>query len=452
MKRKLLFVDDEIYQSSYYQHALEDAGFDLVAATSTDEAIEFARRERYSAIVLDVMMPPGGEFDSIETAGGFKTGIALARELREIQPDSHIVALTNSTDPEIEAWFTQDEKTSYAHKAGTTPSELIKMVQSRINESEETQMDGTTPKIFISYSWDSDAHKDWVRALADKLIGHGLDVILDQYDLRGGQDRHVFMEKGVREASHVLVVCTPPYVERANDRDRGVGEETSLITPGFYERESTGKEFIPIVRVAGRQHSTPDYLGSLIYVDFSNYEEFDAAYDKLIRIIYDAPAHPKPPKGTRPDLPPASGPTMSPPPTATSMAALHCQVVESEPSDWSYDDGRGIYTFSNDALLKIRNVRKEDFESFHEDWSERFPDPAAYRDIYELYYNNNLIEDYFFVAVDGFRMSIPLPQSGNDLRISQENYRIGKIINLKHGGYDFDDYLNRAGITVDDAL
>jgi len=134
------------------------------------------------------------------------------------------------------------------------------------------------------------------------------------------------------------------------------------------------------------------------------------------------------------------------------MSALHSRVVDSEPRDWSYDYDRGIYTFREDALLQIRQVKKDDLEAFHEDWSEHFPDPAAYRDIYELYYNNNLIEDYFFVAVDGFRMSIPLPQSGNDLRVSTQQYRIGKIINLKHGGYDFDDYLSRAGITEDDTL
>ena len=313
-------------------------------------------------------------------------------------------------------------------------------------------MDAAQPKIFISYSWDTAAHKDWVKTLADRLLADGIDVTLDQYDLRGGQDKHVFMEKGVRNANHILVVCTPPYVERANDREHGVGEETSLITPGFYEREKTEKEFIPILRAAGGERRTPDYLASLVYVDFTNDANFDSAYDDLIRIIYNAPMHPKPTKGTRPVLSPASGPSATPPPSTTSMSALHSRVVDSEPSDWSYDDDRGIYTLQEDALLQIRQVRKDDLEAFHEDWSEHFPDPAAYRDIYELYYNNNLIEDYFFIAVDGFRMSIPLPQSGNDLRVSAQNYRIGKIINLKNGGYYFEDYLSRAGITKDDTL
>lgn len=38
------------------------------------------------------------------------------------------------------------------------------------------------PKVFISYSWDTengdDEHKKWVRDLATKLRSHGVDVIL----------------------------------------------------------------------------------------------------------------------------------------------------------------------------------------------------------------------------------------------------------------------------------
>lgn len=48
------------------------------------------------------------------------------------------------------------------------------------------------PKVFISYSWDTEEehqdHKNWVCDLATKLRLHGVDVILDQLDLRLGYD------------------------------------------------------------------------------------------------------------------------------------------------------------------------------------------------------------------------------------------------------------------------
>jgi hypothetical protein len=100
----------------------------------------------------------------------------------------------------------------------------------------------------ISYSWDSESHKTWVRGLADELVRNGVETILDQYDLPIGGDRFRFMEGSVRRAEVVLCVCTPDYVERANDRAKGVGVETSLITPQFFDEHRT-KQFIPIIRV-----------------------------------------------------------------------------------------------------------------------------------------------------------------------------------------------------------
>jgi hypothetical protein len=34
----------------------------------------------------------------------------------------------------------------------------------------------TNPECFISYSWDSEAHKDWVRSLATELMSNGVNV------------------------------------------------------------------------------------------------------------------------------------------------------------------------------------------------------------------------------------------------------------------------------------
>ena len=41
--------------------------------------------------------------------------------------------------------------------------------------------DSTTPRVFISYSWDNDTHKAWVRYLAEQLRHNGVDARLDQW-------------------------------------------------------------------------------------------------------------------------------------------------------------------------------------------------------------------------------------------------------------------------------
>ena len=50
------------------------------------------------------------------------------------------------------------------------------------------------PKAFISYSWDDDAHKEWVKGLATRLRADGVDVTLDRWHAIPGEAIPAFME------------------------------------------------------------------------------------------------------------------------------------------------------------------------------------------------------------------------------------------------------------------
>jgi hypothetical protein len=91
-------------------------------------------------------------------------------------------------------------------------------------------MPTTTPRVFFSYSHDSDTHKDWVLALATRLVANGVDVLLDQWDLTLGSDLPRFMESGLTTADRVVSICTEPYVEKANSGKGGVGYEKMILT------------------------------------------------------------------------------------------------------------------------------------------------------------------------------------------------------------------------------
>jgi hypothetical protein len=45
-------------------------------------------------------------------------------------------------------------------------------------------------KVFISYSW---AVQEKVIELAERLLANGIEVILDVYDLKDGNDKYAFM-------------------------------------------------------------------------------------------------------------------------------------------------------------------------------------------------------------------------------------------------------------------
>src|SRR5688572_20345593 len=90
--------------------------------------------------------------------------------------------------------------------------------------------DSKDPLVFISYSHDSPEHKRWVAMLAEQLMNNGVDVRLDQWDVGFGDDLPRFMEKSVREADRVLMICTDIYVRKSDDRQGGVGYEAMIVT------------------------------------------------------------------------------------------------------------------------------------------------------------------------------------------------------------------------------
>ncbi len=161
----------------------------------------------------------------------------------------------------------------------------------------------TQPKIFISYSWTTPQHEQWVLDLADRLSGDGIVVTLDKWDLKEGQDKHAFMEQMVHDESisKVLVICDRGYQTKADDRKGGVGTETQLISKEVYE--NTGQEkFIPIVREFDQEGKAcmPHFMGSRIYIDLSSEEVFEENYQKLVRNLYGKPLLKRPPLGTPP--------------------------------------------------------------------------------------------------------------------------------------------------------
>ncbi|WP_318389643.1 toll/interleukin-1 receptor domain-containing protein [Enterobacter sp.] len=159
------------------------------------------------------------------------------------------------------------------------------------------------PKIFISYSWSSSVHRERVRQIADRLIGDGIDVIIDIYDLKEGNDKNAFMEKLVVDNSitKVLVMCDKTYAEKANQKIRGVGTESQIISQQVYTKVEQTK-FIPILcdNDENGEPYLPVFMSSLIGIDFSTPEKENENWDQLVRLLHGQPLHKKPKLGPRP--------------------------------------------------------------------------------------------------------------------------------------------------------
>ena len=81
--------------------------------------------------------------------------------------------------------------------------------------------------------------------MAQRLVSHGVDVVLDKWDLKEGQDKYAFMERCVNdtEITKVLIVCDKVYAQKANDRTGGVGDETVIISSEIYGNTLTSLNY-----------------------------------------------------------------------------------------------------------------------------------------------------------------------------------------------------------------
>ena len=134
-------------------------------------------------------------------------------------------------------------------------------------------------------------------------MNNGVDVVLDIWDLKEGDDKYAFMEKMVTDDSmtHVLVFSDSEYAAKADARKAGVGTESQIISREVYSKVQQSK-FLPVVCEFDDQNEPflPAFLKSRIWINFSSLEASNENWEQLIRFLYGRPAYQKPALGQPP--------------------------------------------------------------------------------------------------------------------------------------------------------
>lgn len=250
------------------------------------------------------------------------------------------------------------------------------------------------PKVFISYSHDSADHKEWVLKLATCLVENGIDVLLDQWDLRLGSNLPKFMEQGLASSNRVLVVCTDKYNTKANDRSGGVGYEGSILSAELLSYHDTTK-FIPCIRNIEGKSKVPICLSGRSYIDFTDDANFDGKLHELIHELHDMPIKAKPALGKNPFE--QSAKIEHPPKLNQSSSAFFSQRF----SD-AFPGVRGIKKFSNPGeavdRLKIFFRSPINFENKSPIWWWR--DGDMHIDNFEVIAPDTVLIDYQEFIID----------------------------------------------------
>jgi tetratricopeptide (TPR) repeat protein/GTPase SAR1 family protein len=160
-------------------------------------------------------------------------------------------------------------------------------------------------KVFISYSQESTEHSDRVLALANRLINDGLDCALDRYESSPAEGWPKWMDRQLKDAEYVVIVCTETYWNRVMDEEypgkgKGVKWESTLTFQHIYENDSKNPRFIPVVFDPSdcRYIPTPLKGASFYCVDTPG------GYEKLYRRLTKQPEVVKPVPGPIKVLPP----------------------------------------------------------------------------------------------------------------------------------------------------
>lgn len=138
------------------------------------------------------------------------------------------------------------------------------------------------PKVFISYSWDSKEHEEWVVNLVADLRRAGIIATLDKsITQEGNVNLDKMMIDGFKDSDKVILVLTENYAEKSDNNQGGVGFETIISLPVL---RTEPNKLIPISRHNGRlSDSMPFHLKSNYIIDFSK----DAKYfEQLTELIY----------------------------------------------------------------------------------------------------------------------------------------------------------------------
>ena len=161
------------------------------------------------------------------------------------------------------------------------------------------------PIVFISYSHDSPEHADRVLALSDHLRADGIDCILDQYEDSPPEGFPRWMDRQIRAADYVLMICTPTYYRRVMgeeepDKGHGVAWESTLIYQYIYNEGTSNKRFIPILLEGAHESDIPIPWQGVKHYRPTTTE----GYEELYRRLTGQPLTPKPALGTLRTLPP----------------------------------------------------------------------------------------------------------------------------------------------------
>ncbi len=115
--KKILLVEDEDFIREMYARKLEQQGFEIFQARTTDEAEKILKKQKVDLIVLDLLLPEENGFEYLERMR--RLGVELPT----------IIILSNLEGEEYREKARQFKVKDYFLKTDYIPSEIAELIK-----------------------------------------------------------------------------------------------------------------------------------------------------------------------------------------------------------------------------------------------------------------------------------------------------------------------------------
>jgi CheY-like chemotaxis protein len=266
LKKRIIWAEDDDFVMEPFFDKLRDEGFDVVVAKDGSETLRLLDKNvpNVDLICVDIMLAPGSLLSAQETYAGRRTGLALARKIREKYHDIPIVACSVSKDEDVVDWFKR-YGLGYIQKP-SLPSETVDLIKQAVAAGTVH----TKPKCFIVHGHDDHALYE-LKDFLQNTLGFGEPIILRDQPSLG----RTIIEKFEEESQGIdlaFVLLTPDDVastgDESNDTKRRARQNV-IFEMGYFLAKFQRRKGRVILLHKGNTDLPSDIAG-IVYIDISD--------------------------------------------------------------------------------------------------------------------------------------------------------------------------------------
>lgn len=275
----VLVVDDDSYFLNFLSSLLGDrGGYSVVQAHTVEEALDYAANGSFKLVIMDLKMPPGERFNSLQTSGGHKTGVALAREMKQKLPGAYLIIHTGVIDRDLEAWFAGDPSVTFLYKLPDS-GPLLRRVKSILEPGVHR------PRPFIVHGRDQSAVLE-LKVFLQNRLGFAEPIVLSAMP-SGGRTLMEKFEHYSSQADIVFALVTPDDMGCLAEQPVGPkyrARQNVIFEVGYflgYLRRQSGR----IILLHKGDVEIPSDLSGIVYIDISH--GIEASSEQIRREVTD---------------------------------------------------------------------------------------------------------------------------------------------------------------------